>query len=33
MTKLEMLPKGGRGAQFDFAKTFNNRLFPRVRIL
>ena len=25
--------KGGRGCEFDFAKTFRNQLFSRVRVL
>ena len=32
-TKQETLPKGIGVAKFDFAKTFRNQLFSRVRVL
>ena len=32
-TKTNKLPKGVGVAQFDFAKTFRNQLFSRVRVL
>ena len=33
MIKQETQPKGVGGAIFDFAKTFSNQLFSRVRLL